>query len=308
MKLIALLCWWNEPLRNLESSITAAAEVGVTHLAALDGAYAALDAKPLSSPGQAKHIRKVCKRHGIVCVVDAIEGATEIEKRTALFDLAYRSFQPTPDDWFLIHDADTTITPAGDIKQFLSTVTEDACTTLVYEGDESRFDETTQRRLVRFLMRCNPGLHVGPANHYTYTDGKGRVVWGLREDVDAAEAPIVLHNNSTNRSAARVKKREDYYLKRRQQGLEQHSTPTCDVCPEYWTVRLPTGFKVATLADGSTELVSESTAFRCPEHADEVLTRNRHDLYRIGNGNPDAVDELWRIMLKGSQTRSLSLP
>lgn len=308
MRLIACLSWWNEPLKNLEASIKAAASVGTTHLAALDGAYAALDVRPLSSKGQYKHIVKVCKQHGIVYIVDSIEGASEIEKRTELFNLAYRAFQPTPDDWFLIHDADTTITPPGDIKPFLATVTDDACTTLVYEGDDTRFTEQTQRRLVRFLMRCNPGLHVGPENHYTYRDGQGRVVWGMHETVSATEAPIVLHNNSTARTGSRVRVREDYYLKRKTQQLEQHSNPHCDQCSEPWTVRLPTGFRVATLADGSTELISEATAFRCAEHAEQVLTRNRHDLYKIGNGNPDAVDELWRIMLKGSATRSVSLP
>jgi hypothetical protein len=301
VRLIALLSWWNEPLKNLEDCITSCAEVGVTHLVALDGPYGAVGDKP-SSKGQAKHIRKVCERHGIECHVDQLIGATEPEKRTYLFALGY-TFVTGTQDWFFVTDADTTLTNTTDLKAWLATITEDAATCLVYEHDP-RFDERNQRRFIRSLFRCNPGLHVSERNHYTYLDGKGRVVWGLNEDVPAADCPVIMHNNSTSRTATRNKIRESYYMDRQALKLETHHPETCDLCNEQWTLRCSTDYKVQDLPDGTREVVSDKTAFRCPDHIEPVLAANRKACYVLSNGDAAAMDLMWQnVMLKGATTR-----
>jgi hypothetical protein len=301
VNLIGLLSWWNEPLRNLEACITDSHAIGVTHLVALDGPYGLVGNRP-SSPGQARHIRKVCDRLGIECHTDVLIGATEQEKRTELFTLGYQ-YVDSPADWFFVIDADTRITEQQDMRAWLTEQTTDAATCLVYEYDP-RFTERNRRRFIRAFFRANPGLHVSPRNHYTYIDGQGRVVWGLNENVRATDAPVILHNHSNSRTATRNKVRDDYYQQRAQDRIEQHHPDTCDHCPEPWTLRASTNFHLSDLPDGTTEVISDQTAFVCPNHAELIFARNRRACYELSKGDPRAMDLLWQhVMLASMKTR-----
>lgn len=313
MQLIALMSWYDEPLRNLQRSIESLASIGTTHLLAVDGPYAALEgAKPNSAPSQAKHIRKTAMRHDIECVVyqkpEPWHGH-EIEKRTFLFTHAAELFEPSTHDWFCVMDADQTIEKPTDMRHVLKHSDVDVYESLVYEHDDKRFNDRTRRRFVRHVFRCLPGLHVGPENHYTYRDGQGRELWGLNE-IPAPIAPFILHNYSTTRGSTRRKARETYYENRRDQKLEVNAPTTCIRCGKPWHFSINTVWQVQHLPDGTEELTSNRREHFCLDCYHPVLYAIGKQVDQIAGSDQKAkrivLDCVHRSVVKRTANRHIT--
>lgn len=299
MKLIGLLSWYDEPLEMLERSISDIARCGVTHLAALDGAYAAFpDGRPSSHPDQALMIRRTCAAHGVQLLIGApseVWKDGEPQKRSALFDLGY-TFEPTPEDWFFVMDADQTVDRPSDVTSWLASRSGDVVDTLLYEHDDLRFDDATRRRFVRNLFRCNPGIYVDPSNHWTYKDAQDRILWGMHSIKADGIAPIVLHNWSRERTPQRADQREAYYNRRAAEQLEHWVPDVCYHCELPWAFQMATGFSLTPLPDGTRELISDRTLYLCDEHAHEQIRKNAARARYLSDGNPEIEHKIAEVM------------
>lgn len=288
-KVVGLLSWWDERLKTLETAIRTHHAAGVTHLVALDGAYAALPGgKARSSEGQARHIRKVCAELHIPLLLEQPETTwegQEIEKRQHLFHLGY-TVSTSTDDWFFVIDADHRCEPKGDLHLLLSSTDSDTVGCLVLEGDTTRFNQQTHRRFARLLYRAVPGITVGPDNHYTYRSANGDVLWGFGE-VDAPIAPLVIHNESrAARTGSRTTSREAYYTQQPKHESRHHE---CGVCGKQWAVSVPQRWKVELLPDGTEELTSDTVEFYCEQHAHRAVYDLGRQAHHIAAGNPQAA-------------------
>lgn len=114
--IVGLLSWYEEDPAWLAEMIASLPAAGISHLIALDGAYALFPgASPTSDPSNVHAIQAACTAAGITYSihqpVEVWEG-NEVEKRSALFELAEQS--TTEDDWYFVMDADETITSVPD--------------------------------------------------------------------------------------------------------------------------------------------------------------------------------------------------
>ena len=286
MKLIALISWYDEDPDALEATIYDAARCGVTHLFALDGAYAAYPGgKPESAREQAARIERACTDYGIAHVVDAPDRLWdgEVEKRDTLFKWAAEDFAVTPRDWFLVLDADERIEHAQDLRPLLrrcdsSTGKQDVWDVLVLEQDERTYG-VVRNRWNRRAFRCLPGLHVHPRSHWHYLDGDGRILWGYNAIDAAGHLPIVLRNHSTDRDEDRAFGRESYYAARNTQRLENYEPEHCARCDEPWTARV-NEVDLEYVPTRTLDLTMKRTLFCCTAHFEEVRGENEARVQR----------------------------
>lgn len=305
--LIGLLSWYDEKLKTLETAIRTHHQAGLTHIVALDGAYAALPGgKARSSPGQARHIHKVCNELGIICHVhqpDTPWHGNEIQKRQHLFHLGYQA--ATPDDWFFVIDADHRCQPTGDLPALLASTPSPTVGCLIVEGDTTRFNASTQRRFARLLYRATPGITVGPDNHYTYRAADGTILWGYGE-VDAPIAPLVIHNESERaRTRSRTLARNAYYAEQPKHETKHHE---CRVCGATWQIGVPQRWHMQTLPDGTTELTSDTVEFYCEQHAHAVVYDLGRQAHRIANGDRAAASLIVQTMEQAMQVNPAAIP
>ena len=298
MKLIGLQSWYDEPVEFLERSLRDAHACGVTHWVALDGRYAAVDGPAHSNPEQAQHIRNVCEELGIPCnvIINKRPWPSESAKRTRLFQHGYK-FNPTTQDWFFVQDADQHIPKPVDIRGWLATREGDVCETLFIENDDKRWNKDTRRRFGRQLFRCNPGLHVDPANHWTYRDQTGRILWGFNAIKPAGLAPFYILNDSRGRSTQRQDLRDEYYTRREEQKLERYLRTTCMKCGEPWHYKFAIDFRVQRLPDETIQLTSGTTGYYCAEHAQPEMERNARRARWLAQGDPKAERAIADIMI-----------
>jgi hypothetical protein len=196
MRIIGLLNWYDEPTDWLSECVTSAARV-VDHLIALDGAYRLFPHDdPISPPDQADAIREAATAAEVGCsvVVPSEAWADEIAKRAYLFELGLGL--ATPEDWFMVLDADVVITEAHGVHTSLRVTPFDAASSLLIEP------RTTMR--LRNFFRALPGLTVKDHHaHYVVGD---RVLfnghYGPQEQ--AAEVYVYVdHTREPHRPEAR---------------------------------------------------------------------------------------------------------
>lgn len=218
MKIIGLLSWYEEPCAWLAETVASAAKI-VDHLVAVDGPYAefpgGLD-KTASPAEQASTILHTAAGVGMGCTVHASREpwwGNEVEKRTFMFRLA-ENFS-TPDDWFLVIDADEVVTSVPeDLREVLAKTDRDVAKVLIWErGDQD--SGLAARRLFRGLrgMRydgCHYVVTVPTDTGVRVLSGDDRIqtvepheeFWDLR-----------LEHRSPYRSAVRNGMKAQYYAK-----------------------------------------------------------------------------------------------
>jgi hypothetical protein len=244
MKIIALLCWYNERDDWLDSGLRSLAKAPVDHVVAVDGAYALFpDAQPQSPPSNAETIQRVCDDLGMGCTIHTpttVWQGNEMEKRTHLFRLAEQVAEPHV-DWYLIWDADQKLGKCNNLKPRLEATHADAADLFVIEPIDPRDKDKLeywpgthipkpQATTIRLMYRAIPGIYCH-RNHYTYRTPDGRNLWGngaLDELVPGLNLPDihVLHKTKkrgVRRSGAAMR----YYQERRKHRVEDTECYFC---------------------------------------------------------------------------------
>jgi hypothetical protein len=253
LKLIALLAWYDESPKWLAHCVRSLPVAGVSHLVALDGAYALYpEAAPSSPPEQSAAIRDAAREAGIGCdvhVPDQVWAGNEIEKRSALFALAERVAEPNR-DWYFVVDADCVIEESpDDLLEQLAATELDVGEVMMWEPgtvtgparDYSRWrrDDCFD---MRSFFRAIPGLRV-EGNHYNYVTPEGRRLWGhnRRHLTDALNLRQVrVTHRSRLRSIERAERQYAYYRDRDRLRVEND---LCERCGKRAVRSLPTNWQ-----------------------------------------------------------------
>lgn len=227
MKLCALLSWFDEEPRHLAEMVASLPLAGVDTLIALDGAYALYpNAKARSPQHNYDTLHAACKTHGIdldiVTPTKPWKG-NEIEKRTHLFHLAEQ--HTTPDDWYLIIDADEEITkaPADLLLQLEQTPLNVGEATFTEPNPNGK----TQTIQIPILFRATRGITV-QGNHFTYRTPDGKNLWGnarMQRLEPRHPAGITILHKTWLRQSNRHKAAHTYYHHRDSQRLEYNPAP-----------------------------------------------------------------------------------
>lgn len=236
-RVVGLMSWVDERPSWLAAAITSYAEAGITHLVAVDGAYALFpNGRARSNSVEAETILDTCNGLGLHCTLvrpDKVWEGNEVEKRTAMFRHAEAVAQPGV-DWLLVIDADEVVTVAIEGWQDeLARTDLDAADVLLWELDD--LDEGSKpqvhrvmdvdpvsRSPIRKLFRATPGIRcVG--NHYTWEAPDGRRLWGAHSMVPALDLTDWFHieHRTAYRSLHRKNASHDYYALRDKAGIER---------------------------------------------------------------------------------------
>src|SRR4051812_41476600 len=116
MQIIGLLSFFDESCETLAKYVDGLKLVGVDHLVAADGRYAAYPSDQDVSPADQRGVLDAACRHyniGLTMHVPSVpwEGG-EVQKRTSLFKLALAVSEP--EDWWAVLDADMVVTERPD--------------------------------------------------------------------------------------------------------------------------------------------------------------------------------------------------
>ena len=220
MNLIGILCWYDERVSWLSGVIAALQKVGVSHLVAVDGAYATYpQGKAYSGPEQHAAIVEVCRAIEMGCTIATPQEpwfGNEVEKRNHAFRLAETIAIPE-EDWYFLVDADHFVTSAagGHLRALKETE---------YDVGEVRFTERLDGSFdmggcpLRCVFRAIPGLHFD-TNHFTYRLPDGR---NLHDPLEPAAnlSMIEVEHRTQWRDAYRKEKQQTYYRRRDELGLE----------------------------------------------------------------------------------------
>lgn len=235
MRLHGLLSFYDEPPENLTRCVTSLSRAGVSHLVALDGAYALYpEGEAASHPNQHAALVLACRELGMgltLHVPDTVWSGNEVQKRTALFAIAWTL--ANDGDWFLVMDADQVVTEAPDTLRGDLAATE-------HDTAEARFIDVpalaANRRDwppefdVRCLFRAQP-ITV-ETNHITYRAADGRLLWGW-DDPDAVLEPalalpgLLIAHRPHERPAERQRRKLVYYAERDRLGVERGRCADC---------------------------------------------------------------------------------
>lgn len=280
-RIFGLLSWYDERPDDLYAMAASLPKAGVTHLIALDGAYALYPQARAQSPeDNYTALREACQEHGLVLYAthpDVPWPGNETQKRTSLFRLAEEHTRP--DDWYLIIDGDEEIIHAPhDLRTQLAQTPLDVAEVTFHEPEPSG---PGKRFPIPILFRAIRGLSV-VGNHYTYRTPDGRNLWGNAANHRLAPrhptSVLVLHK-TTQRAPARRGAALAYYRKRDKLHAELGS---CDRCPRPATRTLHTNWRPSP--DGYVADHAEA----CTLHALEIEQENRDTLYLYGL-DPDTV-------------------
>lgn len=222
--------WYDEDprhLRRMVRSLRGAADV----LVAVDGAYATFpDAKSESPQVQRWALADAART--TVPEYHLTSGAvwkSEVDKRAFMFDLA-RKAGATPDDWFLIVDADMTVAQwSPEAREALEATGLDVAE--VRWRDAQIDGKLISDMTFRSLFRAIPGLtverahwlYIAPGNEF---DARPRFLW-LTPDGHISPEPaldltshVTLHHHNADRSGDRKLRANAYYKDRDARQLE----------------------------------------------------------------------------------------
>lgn len=222
-RIIALLAFYDEDPDWLTRCVLSLKKVRVTHLIALDGAYALYpDAQPRSSHREHEAIADAADRIGASRMVSAPPSVWdgEVSKRNYLFALAEGIAQSR--DWYFVIDADEFVTDApGDVPARLQASLFDVGAVTLREPGHPL--GTIVYPTHPKFFRAIPGLRA-VRDHFTYTTPDGRKLWGdakrarlePRHDLTAV---VVEHHNQL-RHPDRRQKAVAYYRSRDDRRVE----------------------------------------------------------------------------------------
>lgn len=195
MKLLGLLCWYDERPQELSACVASLAELGVDHVVALDGAYTLYpDARASSPVEQHMLLREACAALGMGLTLHVparpwIGG--EPQKRTTHFAIADAVAEDG--DWFIVMDADQ-VTPTfpTDLKRRLEESQHDAAVVTFCDGPALAADlpEWQPWRPLRILFRAQPIEVV--LKHFHYVAADGRVLWDAADTLEGQYGSFAL--------------------------------------------------------------------------------------------------------------------
>ena len=214
MQIVALLSWYDEQPKHLATCILSLARAGVSHVVALDGAYALYPEGQRHSPAE-QHlaIQAACGEAGMGLTLHApadVWQGNEVEKRQALFDIGVAVAKDA--DWLLVVDADEVVVEVPDdlherlerTPHQIARITEIDLALLKANDPEPEFPA------VRFY-RAQPITVRG--NHYTHLNSEGEVICGHADemDVDWIESGVRFEHRRGFRDHARQYTQGVYY-------------------------------------------------------------------------------------------------
>jgi len=240
VKVYALLSFYDEQPEHLKrcvESLKGFADV----LVALDGAYATFpDGQRMSPMVQRFALQDAAYASGMSYRITEPYGLWpgEVEKRAALFELA-RSAGATPDDWFLIIDADMELAQwKPEARDLLAATSRDIGEVRWHDVQVDGVRHTTHT--FRSMFRALPGLTV-ERTHFLYTvpldeccgdraDGccgrRRRFLWHTPDGHISGEpaldltGAVTLHHYNSGRDPKRRRRALEYYAARDAAGLE----------------------------------------------------------------------------------------
>lgn len=237
MRLVGLLCHFDERASWLRDCITSYAHAGVTHLVAVDGPYALFPTDRVRSHPDARDaILDTCITHGLPVLYHEQNTkwqGGEVEKRTTMFRLAEKLTQPGV-DWLTVMDADERVTHADAWIDALASTTFDTADVLMREyhrrdhPSERQLDRhQTNRRetlsVLRKMYRATPGLYCD-RHHSNYRTPDGRHLWTTHtphmEPGHDLTARFHIDHLTEYRSRERHEAAHQYYRDRDQAGIE----------------------------------------------------------------------------------------
>lgn len=237
MKLIAILCWYDESPSWLAATISSlVSHCEIDHLVAVDGAYALLPGgRPFSGFEQHQVIDEICRASQVGLTLHApreVWFGNEVEKRSFAFQLA-EQLTDGEDDWYFVIDADEVVTHAFGLHEALEKTDCNVGVLSLYERFDPHASEGASRvahkvelpreafcpsqRFFRALRR----LHVAE-NHYTYLAGNGRMLWrGDPQTEPGVQVHVEMEHRTQLRDIARRQQQQAYYQRRDELGLER---------------------------------------------------------------------------------------
>lgn len=239
-RIIGLLSWYSERPDWLAGCIASYARfAGITHLIALDGAYALFpDALAASNSLEHDMIVETSRAEGLhttLVIPDRPWEGNEVEKRNALFRLADTVSDPEH-DWLVVIDADEIVTGRSNpdaIRSKLGDTEHHAASCTLWE--RKTLDTPSEAQVARSfsydpntavphrkLFRAFHGITV-VNNHFTYVaPGLERPLWGQRRlcsELDLTTDLIVEHRTA-HRAEHRRQQSSAYYKRRDLAGVE----------------------------------------------------------------------------------------
>lgn len=225
MRLIALLCWYDEPAWCLAELVASLARSDVDEIVAVDGAYALFPGgRPRSRSDQSHAIMAAARGAGMGVTLHSPRDlwlGNEVEKRSFLFAAGH--LVGGPNDWFWVVDADEVVTEAVGLRAALERTPHDAGEVVL---DQITADGPQCQLLMRMLFRYQATGIRCDGNHYTYMTGDGRMLWqgniGTHPLLEPAEPLhfVRVAHQQTGRSHERERARESYYRARKETGAE----------------------------------------------------------------------------------------
>ena len=277
-RLIGLLSWWDEPTRDLRTAIRGYHALGMTHMAAVDGAYGIFPgATPVSDKRQHAAIAELCNELGIDLLIylPYETWSTETQKRGFMFQLAAQEFATTPDDWFVVVDADEIVLNPFDVATLLRRTRLNAADLHMVEpagaGNPAKaFD-------IRKFFRALPGLTT-KLNHHTFIAGD-HILWGFGQEESLDLTSLRVEHTTNLRKRDRRERKTVYYETRDKLGLEPQDG--CYRCEAPATATVKSGF--TKTVDGRLR----SNKYRCCDrHARRLRFENERVLTRLLGGHP----------------------
>lgn len=246
MRLIAVLCFYEESPTWLAALVASLAKAQVDHLIAVDGTYAlwpGANAKPFSGPEQIETIIQTCRGLGIGVTTYTPSKpfpGNEVEKRNLSIQLALLEGE-FYEDWMMIIDSDEVIDwAAHDFKQQLVDTDLNVASYYLFEREDRHFTEMLTRtgvffdmsdpghNSIRAIQRLLPGLRIEGA-HHVFCHGYGAeksYLWG-RGDKHRDQEPyldldqfIRVEHRHYLRGVARTQAAKTYYDLRDAVGAE----------------------------------------------------------------------------------------
>jgi hypothetical protein len=240
MKIVAILCWYDESPTWLSHVIAGAARAGCSHVVAVDGPYALYSSTERSSGvEQQDAIARACHASGLglsMHVPDHAFIGNEIEKRNLAFRIAEQV--TSEDDWLLVVDADMVVTRALGLRHDLEGTELDVASVQLVDRYDWHTDDgrsilpdgsgVAQKtsHAHRALFRARRGLEVVNAHFiYRYPHGEDwRYLWGPENwNLEPAlNLPNVeIEHWTRQRNAHRAELQKAYYATRDEARVER---------------------------------------------------------------------------------------
>lgn len=290
MNLIACTSWFDEPVETLLACLAGLAEAGTNHVVAMDGRYALYPADhDVSAANEYAAILLACRELEMACTIHQPSGpweGNEVQKRTALFALAWSVAKPG--DWFWVQDADQVVVRApADLKALLERTEHDVAEVTILDtvAQRAKQKDWPERFVMRALFRAQP-ITVGPA-HCMYRTADGALLWGYEGETDIADAldlsdVVLVEHRPDLRPHDRQHAKLVYYAERDAARIEHGR---CELCG-----RMATSLQSVRWRWSEIGPVAEWMEC-CDEHAEAVRIINELELRKMGIDPASVVPE-----------------